>query len=205
MEATNNNKSSINSRVKEIFDDQKKKLGIMFVVPQAAAVVFAGVLLVIGKAQAIGMTLTAWLTIGGSFLALVLHSYCHATLPQKDAYDPPPGDPRVRTIIRFIEVFSFSYVAYPAACLIIDRLVGLKPMVTYPYNWLGLLLLLPALSILVWTLRMFALKGKGTAIPFEATQHLVTEGPYRYVRNPMVTAGALFLGGISIILGSYLI
>ncbi|MFK8046698.1 MAG: isoprenylcysteine carboxylmethyltransferase family protein [Crocinitomicaceae bacterium] len=33
------------------------------------------------------------------------------------------------------------------------------------------------------------LNGKGTPLPFDQTQNLVVVGPYRYVRNPMATAG----------------
>lgn len=31
--------------------------------------------------------------------------------------------------------------------------------------------------------------GKGTPLPLDQTQHLVTKGPYKYVRNPMAIAG----------------
>jgi protein-S-isoprenylcysteine O-methyltransferase Ste14 len=42
------------------------------------------------------------------------------------------------------------------------------------------------------SLRQFAVRGKGTLAPWDPPKHLVVEGPYRYVRNPMIS-GVLFV------------
>jgi protein-S-isoprenylcysteine O-methyltransferase Ste14 len=52
---------------------------------------------------------------------------------------------------------------------------------------LGVGLLLFAAS-----LRQFAVRGKGTLAPWDPPKHLVVDGPYRYVRNPMIS-GVLFV------------
>ena len=53
---------------------------------------------------------------------------------------------------------------------------------------LGGILLTLGLSLAGWTMRLFAVKGKGTAAPWNPPTKLVISGPYRHVRNPMITS-----------------
>ena len=53
---------------------------------------------------------------------------------------------------------------------------------------LGGVLLVLGLSLAGWTMRLFAVKGKGTAAPWNPPKNLVVAGPYRHVRNPMITS-----------------
>jgi protein-S-isoprenylcysteine O-methyltransferase Ste14 len=48
----------------------------------------------------------------------------------------------------------------------------------------------------------FALRGLGTPAPFDPPKKLVTEGPYRVVRNPMYWSVALVLGGEALVFRS---
>jgi protein-S-isoprenylcysteine O-methyltransferase Ste14 len=52
-------------------------------------------------------------------------------------------------------------------------------------------------------LRDFALSGKGTPVPLEPPQHLVTHGIYGYVRNPMQISMSLLLVAESVFLMSF--
>jgi protein-S-isoprenylcysteine O-methyltransferase Ste14 len=66
-------------------------------------------------------------------------------------------------------------------------------------RWYGALvggaLIAGGLAMWAWTVRLFARLGKGTLAPWDPTERLVVEGPYRHVRNPMITAvGAIVLG-----------
>ncbi len=54
----------------------------------------------------------------------------------------------------------------------------------------------------VWTVRLFARIGEGTLAPWDPTRHLVVEGPYRHVRNPMISAVLGVLVGEALLLGS---
>ena len=56
--------------------------------------------------------------------------------------------------------------------------------------------------LLVVTVYLFATVGEGTLAPWDPTQKLVVEGPYRYVRNPMITGVLTVLVGESIVTGS---
>ena len=64
----------------------------------------------------------------------------------------------------------------------------------------GLGLLLVGLSLFVSSLRRFAGEGKGTLAPWDPPRHLVIRGPYRYVRNPMISGVVFVLFGESLML-----
>jgi 8-oxo-dGTP diphosphatase len=70
---------------------------------------------------------------------------------------------------------------------------------------IGAICLLAGLTLAIWTIRLFQNKGKGTLAPWDATRHLITSGPYAYVRNPMITGIFLILTGEACLLGSYAI
>ncbi len=69
----------------------------------------------------------------------------------------------------------------------------------------GAICLLAGLTLAIWTIRLFQNKGKGTLAPWDATRHLITSGPYAYIRNPMITGIFLILTGEACLLGSYAI
>jgi protein-S-isoprenylcysteine O-methyltransferase Ste14 len=50
--------------------------------------------------------------------------------------------------------------------------------------------------------RLFSRAGKGTLAPWHPTSRLVVEGPYRHMRNPMITAVAILLVGEAVLFGS---
>ena len=56
----------------------------------------------------------------------------------------------------------------------------------------GVLLLGVGALLVVSTIRLFAAAGRGTLAPWDPTRRLVVRGPYRYVRNPMIS-GVLFI------------
>jgi len=65
----------------------------------------------------------------------------------------------------------------------------------------GALLFLAGFALFAWCVALFAGVGQGTLAPWDPTRRLVAVGPYRHMRNPMITgvlamifAEALFLG-----------
>ena len=57
---------------------------------------------------------------------------------------------------------------------------------------LGLLAIAVGLSLMIATIRLFVRVGRGTLAPWSPTERLVVLGPYRWVRNPMIS-GVLFV------------
>jgi len=72
-----------------------------------------------------------------------------------------------------------------------------------PRAWLGMLLLACGLGFAVWTVRLFVQVGRGTPAPWDPPRQLVIEGPYRYVRNPMISGALMMLAGEALLLGSW--
>jgi protein-S-isoprenylcysteine O-methyltransferase Ste14 len=60
---------------------------------------------------------------------------------------------------------------------------------------LGCVSICAGLALMAATIRLFHLIGRGTLAPWNPTQHIVTEGVYRYVRNPMISGVFLVLIG----------
>lgn len=56
-------------------------------------------------------------------------------------------------------------------------------------------------AITLWSAGHF-LRARGTPVPFNPPPTLVTTGPYRYVRNPMLSGVFLFLLGLGLVIGS---
>lgn len=52
-------------------------------------------------------------------------------------------------------------------------------------QWLGLAMLVVGWAILLWCARDFARRGHGTPAPYDPPVSLVTNGLYRFTRNPM--------------------
>lgn len=46
---------------------------------------------------------------------------------------------------------------------------------------------------MIWTVAIFATFGNGTLAPWDPPVRLVVRGPYRHVRNPMITGVLLVL------------
>jgi protein-S-isoprenylcysteine O-methyltransferase Ste14 len=67
---------------------------------------------------------------------------------------------------------------------------------------LGLVLIAAGFAFWLWTVRLFARIGRGTLAPWDPPRHLVVEGPYRHVRNPMITAVLAVLAGEAALFGS---
>ena len=66
----------------------------------------------------------------------------------------------------------------------------------------GACLLLIGLFLFAQSLRRFATEGDGTLAPWDPPRSLVVHGPYRFVRNPMISGVLLILIGQALFLGS---
>jgi len=57
----------------------------------------------------------------------------------------------------------------------------------------GLCLLTVGVLLFIASVHRFATEGRGTLAPWDPPRHLVIRGPYRYVRNPMISGVGLVL------------
>jgi len=67
----------------------------------------------------------------------------------------------------------------------------------------GLCLMVSGLTLMAKSIRLFIRIGKGTLAPWSPTRHLVVEGVYCYVRNPMISGVFCILLGESAVFGSW--
>ncbi len=59
----------------------------------------------------------------------------------------------------------------------------------------GVLAFAAGFSLFAWCVALFVRVGRGTLAPWDPTTALVAVGPYRYVRNPMISGVAAMLLG----------
>lgn len=71
-----------------------------------------------------------------------------------------------------------------------------------PIRALGAIVLLAGILLFAWCVSLFARVGRGTLAPWDPTQRLVAVGPYRYVRNPMISGVTAVLAGEVLLTGS---
>ena len=77
------------------------------------------------------------------------------------------------------------------------------PSIAQATFWPGAILLLAGLFLFVSTIKLFATVGKGTLAPWAPPTRLVVSGPYRHVRNPMISGAILMFGGEALVLNSW--
>lgn len=69
----------------------------------------------------------------------------------------------------------------------------------------GAVIFLAGFALFAWCVSLFVKVGKGTLAPWDPTRRFVAVGPYRYVRNPMISGVLTMLIGESVLLGSRVI
>ena len=80
----------------------------------------------------------------------------------------------------------------------IDRIIGLHKPLAESVSWaIASPILLVGLGLMLWSVWRFLI-ARGTPVPFNPPPVLITTGPYRYTRHPMVTGFALLLLGCGI-------
>lgn len=88
--------------------------------------------------------------------------------------------------------------------LLMVVLHALFPLVRWaepPVTYLGFVFIAAAVALAGWAGWTFRRYGT-TVHPFEPTARLVTDGPYRYARNPMYLGLMIALVGVLFLLGS---
>jgi protein-S-isoprenylcysteine O-methyltransferase Ste14 len=71
-----------------------------------------------------------------------------------------------------------------------------------PRFWCGIVAAVPGLLLAISAMAMFANHGEGTPAPWDPPAKLVIRGPYRHVRNPMISGVVFLLLAEALLLGS---
>ena len=107
-------------------------------------------------------------------------------------------------------LLSIALLPFTVAVLVpiwIARAYGVVPSLgdgfaAWALQALGVAFLALGLVFFTTSLRRFATEGRGTLAPWDPPRELVVRGPYRYVRNPMISGVLLVLLGESLVLRS---
>jgi protein-S-isoprenylcysteine O-methyltransferase Ste14 len=85
----------------------------------------------------------------------------------------------------------------------LDRRLGLRPLrIGRVHRMLGGLLTVSGYSLGFWSVNTQLTRGRGTPLPVMPTQELLTEGPFRYCRNPMTLGAILAYLGMAVAAGT---
>ena len=87
-------------------------------------------------------------------------------------------------------------VFVPVFLLLISGKLGFSYHIATPSQalfWLSLLAGAMGFVLCFWTVTLFLAVGEGTPAPWAPPKKLVIRGPYRHVRNPMITGVLLLL------------
>jgi protein-S-isoprenylcysteine O-methyltransferase Ste14 len=72
----------------------------------------------------------------------------------------------------------------------------------WPLALAGVVVIVAGLALIAQTVALFAGVGRGTLAPWDPTTRLVVRGPYRRVRNPMISGVLCVLLGETLLFGS---
>ncbi|MCG6943927.1 MAG: isoprenylcysteine carboxylmethyltransferase family protein [Deltaproteobacteria bacterium] len=87
-------------------------------------------------------------------------------------------------------------IVIPGAILLATQDSKFAPELASPTQvcfWLASLAAIIGLALSAWTVTLFMKFGQGTPAPWDPPKRLVIQGPYRHVRNPMITGALLML------------
>jgi protein-S-isoprenylcysteine O-methyltransferase Ste14 len=119
-------------------------------------------------------------------------------------YKAATGAKRRRVFLAWIfaSVFFCTVLLLIFISFYLDRFLGLPEFIAKPLSIaLSLPFLIGGSLLWLWCAGKF-FKIKGTPVPVNPPPKLVTDGPYAYSRNPMMTGAFMVMAGIGIFFGS---
>lgn len=125
--------------------------------------------------------------------------------PQKKGANLGPDNARLETWkqIRAIVALPLTVtVLIPLLLMRLTRRTGARMRLPRALRAAGAPLAVAGLALMFTTIRLFAVRGRGTLAPWDPTERLVVDGVYRNVRNPMITGVACVLAGEALMMDS---
>ena len=114
------------------------------------------------------------------------------------------GTRKTRTLLTPVGLVIFGAFSalFVLASVVVDQLLSLPGLVPEAARWpISIPIAATGVFVTAWSAFHF-LKIKGTPVPFNPPPRVIDTGPYRYVRNPMLTGVFLVLFGIGFGLNS---
>jgi len=119
-------------------------------------------------------------------------------------YKIATGAKRIRMILTPLFGFIFFCIVFLLICtsFFLDRFLGFPAFISGTFSLaLSMPFLMGGAFLWLWCAGKF-IKTKGTPVPVNPPPKLVTDGPYAYSRNPMMTGLFMVMAGIGILYGS---
>jgi len=101
----------------------------------------------------------------------------------------------------FMTVFVVAMLAWLCA-MGLDRRIQSSEM-PVAFQVLGLVLFLASTLFTMWVFRENSFAAPVVKLQTERAQHVISTGPYAYVRHPMYSGMVLFFTGVPLLLGSW--
>ncbi|HUN53627.1 MAG TPA: isoprenylcysteine carboxylmethyltransferase family protein [Smithella sp.] len=119
-------------------------------------------------------------------------------------YKGATGTKRIRILLTPLLGFIFFGIVFLLICasFFLDRFFGFSKFIAKPLEMaISMPFLIIGSFLWLWCAGKF-FKTKGTPVPINPPPKLVTDGPYAYSRNPMMTGLFMVMAGIGIFFGS---
>lgn len=123
----------------------------------------------------------------------------------KPAPPGPTGAHILRTATQIIVFWGLFLAVVPTIIVFFEHRWNLHLVLPGAARWIGLVLLLAASALGVWSAVAMSTRGEGTPLPSVTARRLVIAGPYRFVRNPMALAGIAQGVAVGLMAGSWLV
>ena len=107
------------------------------------------------------------------------------------------------TVCQIVVFWSFFLVVIPTGVMFVERELNWPALNIPARRIVGALMFIGFSSLGLASGLTISSRGDGTPLPFDATNRLVTTGPYAYLRNPMVVAGLGQGAAVGVWLGSW--
>lgn len=120
---------------------------------------------------------------------------------------PLPSSRRhlLATALQIVVFWGFFLVVIPVVLRFLERRWGVALALPPAVAALGVVVLVLASALGIWSAIAMSTAGDGTPLPAAMANRLVVAGPYRWLRNPMAVSGIVQGVAVGLILSSWLV
>lgn len=119
-------------------------------------------------------------------------------------YKIATGSHKIRNLLTPVgPIFFITLITlFIVISLQVDKFLGFRKLLSHPLNLIiSVPIFIVGQFLMLWSVLQF-IKVRGTPVPFNPPPELVTNGPYAYVRNPMISGLFICLFGLGILFRS---